>query len=197
MDLLSIIQDRINANTTSPACFTDTVSGQEPDTMHDGFEIEDLNAPFDDRSRVTVHDTYDAFPEKVLSGVRNAYSTFLHSPKVRRGMRPASNLDLSWSPEVQSLVGWFMTLTPPAESFYLEDHLHVLDPVKYFHALRRDIQTGPKGPRARMGTLQTDLYKLRVYLSEERRPHESESLCRGLATQPRYQNGIMVEISNY
>ena len=58
---------------------------------------------------------------------------------------------------------WFFALDLPTGSFYLEDHLHIVDPAKFFQTLRQDILTGPNGPRAKMGTLQDDLYKLREY----------------------------------
>ena len=62
---------------------------------------------------------------------------------------------------MQSLADWFITLEPPSEPFYLEAHQHVVDPVEFFHSLRKDIQGGPGGARARLGTLQTDLRKLK------------------------------------
>jgi len=70
-----------------------------------------------------------------------------------------------WSLEMQSLVEWFMMQEAPVEPFYLEPHQRVLDPVKYFHSLRQDIATGPTGARAKYGTLQDDLRKLRIYLN--------------------------------
>jgi hypothetical protein len=78
--------------------------------------------------------------------------------------QPQPNVKDSWPPDVQSLVDWFLTLEPIAP-FELEPHIHVADPVKFCAALRREIQTGPTGPRARMGTLQSDLRKLKVYLN--------------------------------
>jgi hypothetical protein len=44
-------------------------------------------------------------------------------------------------------------------------HIHVADPVKFFSSLRREIAAGPGGARARMGTLQSDLRKLKAYLN--------------------------------
>lgn len=73
-----------------------------------------------------------------------------------------------WPPAVQSLVDWFMTLTPPTERFYLEPHLHIVDPVKFFQSLRREIETGPRGPRSRRGALQWDLQNLKTYFAERR-----------------------------
>lgn len=57
----------------------------------------------------------------------------------------------SWPQDAQFLINWFVTLDPPAEPFYLEDHQHILNPVKFFSALRMDINAGPEGPRGRHG----------------------------------------------
>ena len=84
-------------------------------------------------------------------------------------LQPPVQVKTEWPPEVQALVDWFMTLTPPTESFCLEPHLLIADPVKFFQSLRREIETGPRGPRARLGALQSDLRKLKAYFSDERR----------------------------
>lgn len=79
----------------------------------------------------------------------------------RQQMRSGSDPKVVWHPVVQSLMDWFLTLTPPTEPFYLEPHLRIDDPVKFFESLRREIETGPRGPRARHGALQWDLLKLK------------------------------------
>lgn len=71
------------------------------------------------------------------------------------------NVNALWPPKVQSLIDWFMKLEPPAESFNLEPHMFVIDPHKFFATIRREIETGPTGPRARTGALQSDLWKLK------------------------------------
>lgn len=71
------------------------------------------------------------------------------------------NVNTSWPPDVQSLIDWFMGLEPPAEPFHIEPHMKVIDPEKYFAKLRREIKTGPLGPRARTGALQWDLRNLK------------------------------------
>jgi hypothetical protein len=76
-----------------------------------------------------------------------------------------ANMKTVWLPEVQSHVDWFATLKEPTEPFYLEPHRKIVDPVKYFSALWMDITAGPAGPRARMGSLQCDLRKLKAYLN--------------------------------
>jgi hypothetical protein len=83
--------------------------------------------------------------------------------------QPPVQVKAAWPPEIQSLVDWFLTMDPPPP-FYLESHLHVKDPEKFFQLLRRESETGPRGPRARLGALQSDLRKLKVYFSDERRP---------------------------
>ena len=79
--------------------------------------------------------------------------------------QPQASVAASWQPEDQSLLDWFMTLYPSTEPFYLEPHRHIVDPKKLFQSLREEVRTGPDGPRARMGTLQSDLWKLKAYLN--------------------------------
>ena len=70
-----------------------------------------------------------------------------------------------WQPEVQSLVDWFLTLDPPAEPFYLENHRHIVNPEKFFSSLHMDIKAGPDGPRGnRNGALIYDLMTLKKIL---------------------------------
>ena len=79
--------------------------------------------------------------------------------------QPPSNVKAVWPPDAQSLVDWFMTQEVPVEPFLLEPHLRVAEPGKFFDSLRREIEAGPKGPRAKMGTLQWDLRKLKACLN--------------------------------
>ena len=74
-----------------------------------------------------------------------------------------ANMKAAWPSKDQSLLDWFMTVEAPTEPFYLEPHRKIVDPVKFFSALRMDITAGPDGPRARMGTLQCDFRKLKAY----------------------------------
>ena len=78
---------------------------------------------------------------------------------------PQSNVKAVWPPDVQSLVDWFIIQEAPAEPFLLEPHLRVVGPGKFFESLRCEIETGPRGPRARLGALQSDLRKLKAYLN--------------------------------
>jgi len=79
--------------------------------------------------------------------------------------QPQANVKASWPPEVQALVDWFATLKEPTETFYLETNRHISDPAKFFQSLRQDIKAGQTGPRARMGTLQSDLWMLKARLN--------------------------------
>jgi len=125
MDLLTIIQNRINATPTTMGILANHSTGHDPADTHDGFEIEATD------------------------------------------LRPGSNAKAEWKPEIQSLIDWFITLDPPKEPFSLEHHQHVEAPAKFFESLRREIETGRRGPRARRGSLQSDLQRLKAYFSKE------------------------------
>jgi len=89
-----------------------------------------------------------------------------HTPKAKPTIaeivESEKNVKAIWPSEVQVLMDWFMELESPVAPFYLEPHRKVIDPEKFFASLRREIQTGPTGPRARMGALQADLRVLRA-----------------------------------
>jgi hypothetical protein len=59
------------------------------------------------------------------------------TPSLMENITPLANMNVVWAPEAQSLINWFVSTNPPPEPFYLQDHLHVRDPVKFFEALRR------------------------------------------------------------
>jgi len=79
--------------------------------------------------------------------------------------QPRVAMKTTWSPEVESLVEWFMLQEAPSQPFHLQPHLRVVDPCKFFSSLRQDIAKGPAGARAKFGTLQDDLRKLKIYLN--------------------------------
>lgn len=72
-----------------------------------------------------------------------------------------SSSPAQWDPSFQAIIDWFLALIPPTEPFYLQPHMHVVNPGKFFESLKREIETGPRGVRARLGTLQSDLKSLR------------------------------------
>ena len=57
-----------------------------------------------------------------------------------------------------------MDLEIPTEPFYLEPHIRVIDPDKYFKSLRQEIAMGSSCPRGRNGALIYDLKILRKIL---------------------------------
>ncbi len=69
-------------------------------------------------------------------------------------------LSAEWDAEMLTLIRWFLGTHPPAEPFELSKGVVVLKPVLWWTAARRDIATGPNGPRARYGALQQDLRRL-------------------------------------
>jgi len=178
MDLLAIIQDRINAKLTSMSVSVEHGTGREPTDTHDVSEIEAIDILIENTSRTTGHDAYDAFSETVMTVARTSPSAAvinkhvmpecIQSPKANPTptgkSEPQSNVNASWPPDVQSLVDWFLTLEPrEITPFHLEPHRPISDPVKFCAALRLDISRGPAGPLARYGTLQDDLRNLREY----------------------------------
>jgi hypothetical protein len=66
-----------------------------------------------------------------------------------------------WPAEVKALIDRFIISTVPESPFQLNAHTHVIDADLFYATLRRDIETGPNGPRARYGALQCDLMDLR------------------------------------
>jgi hypothetical protein len=94
----------------------------------------------------------------------------VHIPKAKptkdKKTQPPVKGGTEWLPDVQALVDWFLKLEPrEIKPFHLEPHIHVADPVQFYESLRREIQTGPGGARAKMGTLQDDMRKLKAHLN--------------------------------
>lgn len=73
---------------------------------------------------------------------------------------PSDNSN-NWNSEMKELIEWFKTAQLPTAPFNLEAHVKILCPKKFFAALEMDIVAGSKSPRAKFGTLQSDLLKLR------------------------------------
>jgi hypothetical protein len=78
--------------------------------------------------------------------------------------QPETNTKAVWPPDAHELINWFMELETPAEPFYLESHIYVHDPEKFFVSLRQEIAIGPASPRGRNGVLLHDLNILRKNL---------------------------------
>ena len=195
MDLLAIIQDRINAKLTTTRSSADHSTGDVRADTHDASEIKSTDTMTESTSCTTGNDAYDAFSETVLTAARNSPSpsikngyvmtegnqsanhwtwgtnkapvaviqpTVPHgSPAALTQALPRSSVKTEWSPEDQLLIDWFMTLEPPKEPFQLAPHIKVLNPEKFFAALRMDIGAGPRGPRGRHGALMDDLTVLK------------------------------------
>ena len=87
-------------------------------------------------------------------------SEFLPSPipPTRLADSPAT-----WNAEAAELVTWFQNTGDrlPVEPFDLCSGCRVVEPTRFYAALRSEIACGPTGPRARLGTLQVDLRRLR------------------------------------
>lgn len=65
-----------------------------------------------------------------------------------------------WSAEVQALIDKFLSSPSPEAPFLLNGHTRVVDADLFYITLRRDIEAGPNGPRARYGAVQCDLRDL-------------------------------------
>lgn len=65
-----------------------------------------------------------------------------------------------WTPEERTLLDWFRASAPEAAPFQLNACTRVLNADTFYAVLRREIERGPGGARARYGTLQGDLVDL-------------------------------------
>jgi hypothetical protein len=74
-----------------------------------------------------------------------------------------------WDGESATLIAWFQAERTrlPMEPFRLTRWLFISNPAKCYASLQQDIAAGPRGVRARMGTLQEDLRLLREYLEQQ------------------------------
>jgi len=66
-------------------------------------------------------------------------------------------LNMSWPAETKTLLEWFMMAPAKEAPFHLSACVRVLDAGLFYATLRRDIERGPRGPRARTGALRDDL----------------------------------------
>ena len=95
----------------------------------------------------------------------DAVSAFVASEFLPSPIPPTRLTDSpgTWDAEAVELVTWFQNAgdSLPVEPFDLCSGCSVVDPAQFYAALRAEIATGPTGPRARLGTLQGDLRRLR------------------------------------
>lgn len=123
------------------------------------------------RLRYQKPDTPPESARQLIDELRKCKAEVVHILKIGSTIapteksQPQSDVKAEWPAEVQSLIDWFITLEPPTEPFYLASHRHIVAPSKFFASLQREIQNGPREPRARMGALQWDLRKLKAFLN--------------------------------
>ena len=95
----------------------------------------------------------------------DAVSAFVASEFLPSPIPPTRLADSpgTWNAEAVELVTWFQNAGDglPVEPFDLCSGCRVVEPARFYAALRSEIATGPTGPRARLGTLQVDLRRLR------------------------------------
>jgi len=89
----------------------------------------------------------------------------------------ANNAD-GWGEAMAGLIQWFANASLPEDSFSICDHEHILNPEKYYSTLRRDIDQGPSGPRARTGALRGDLQRLKAFCEGMRKARERGIIAR-------------------
>ena len=88
-------------------------------------------------------------------------------PPARLADSPAT-----WDADAAELIDWFRANRDrlPVELFDLCSGCRVVEPSRFYASLRSEIATGPTAPRARLGTLQADLRRLRDIVRPERQP---------------------------
>ena len=77
--------------------------------------------------------------------------------------QPAPGPAASQDTPMSELIEWFVSNVDnlPREPFWFHPHTEARDPSKFYACLRREIAEGPLTPRVRLGTLQSDLARLR------------------------------------
>ena len=78
------------------------------------------------------------------------------------GSKIGNEVPMEWDAETRDLITWFEAQQAPEEPFDLDHGRKVVNPTKFWEALRRSIDAGPAGPRAR--ALRWDLRVLRRIL---------------------------------
>lgn len=100
----------------------------------------------------------------------DAESAIVASEFLPRPTAPAPLADSppTWNAEAAELVTWFQTAgdSLPVEPFDLCSGCRVVEPARFYGSLRSEIATGPIEARARLGTLQADLRRLRSMMTD-------------------------------
>ena len=117
------------------------------------------------RKHGNPHDTVRPFIYELIKHKAEAI-TILESITVKPAAKSQSRgkREASWRPEDKTLIDWFLTMNPPVEPFHLEPHRRIVNPSKFFAALRKDIEAGPDGPRGKYGALIQDLIAMKKVL---------------------------------
>lgn len=100
----------------------------------------------------------------LVPGTKIKIETATGKELIRQGIAkefPEPAVVNDWPEDIEELIEWFISASLPQEPFSPSDYECVLDPVKYYAVLRREIAAGPKHPRARV--LPGDLQRLRDY----------------------------------
>lgn len=95
------------------------------------------------------------FTKSAKSSSENTQNTV---PSTSRDQHPDT---VHWSDDMMDLIRWFENAPRVQESFLLDDHRHVCDPVKFYDSLMKEIQAGPKTARNRNCALMEDIKKLK------------------------------------
>ncbi|MFM9964458.1 MAG: hypothetical protein ACKV2Q_24925 [Planctomycetaceae bacterium] len=98
-----------------------------------------------------------------------AFVPFEWQPSPITSARPADD-PATWNAETAELLAWFQNAggSLPVEPFDLCSGCRVVELSRFYASLGREIDRGPTGMRARLGTLQADLRRLRDIVRTER-----------------------------
>jgi ribonuclease D len=78
----------------------------------------------------------------------------------------------SWNQEMSDLITWFNSAKLPSKPFVLRDGHTIIDPDKWYGAMKVFIDDGPRGPRARTEALRGDLMALQAAFGEQENSNE-------------------------
>jgi len=81
------------------------------------------------------------------------------------------NEKASLAADDQALVDWFLQQVPPPKPFNLDDARRVSDPVKFFSAIRQEVESRATSPRWRCGATLADLRCLKAVAKPDTATH--------------------------